>query len=204
MKYQKDPMAVLVLTQAMRRAHQLKGAEEMLFCDTTSGCDGASLNITFLMRPTAVGAAPLGVCFTDTMTEEAYAAAFGLLKEEMGEEAFFGKKYPLVAMTDDSKPERDGFHRVWEETTLLLCLFHVPQAVWRWLYDGKHGIDNGDRQSLMHDFLLVMRARSPAEAAELYQRCSQNPLAAKYENWLAYLANYWDRKTLWCMAFRYA
>lgn len=154
------------------------------------------------MTPCPVGAVPLAVFFTNTTTTEAYAAAFGLLKKEMGEEAFCGQKYPSVGMTDDSQPERDGFLSVWDETTLLLCLFHVPQAVWRWLYNAKNGIDHRDRQSLMHDFLLLMRARSKREAIELYQKCFQNPLAAKYGNWQNYLANYWERRTLWVMAFR--
>lgn len=155
-----------------------------------------------MMTPSPIGAIPLAVFLTNTMTKEAYAASFGLLKKEMGEEAFFGQKYPSVGMTDDSKAERDGFQEVWPETKLLLCLFHVPQAVWRWIYNANHGIDHRDRQSLMHDFQLLIRAKSESEAFELYEKCHRNPVAKKYSNWLAYLGDYWKRRALWCMAYR--
>lgn len=104
------------------------------------------------MTTSAVGAIPLGIFVTDSMTRESYAKAFKLLKDEMGDEAFGGQKYPSVGITDDSQSEREAFADVWPETLLLLCLFHVPQSIWRWLYNAKNNISHGDRQSLMHDF----------------------------------------------------
>ena len=44
-------------------------------------------------------------------------------------------------MTDDCQAERNALSAVWPEARLLLCTFHVLQAVWRWLHNGKHGID---------------------------------------------------------------
>lgn len=154
------------------------------------------------MTSSPVGAIPLGVFFTDSMSRESNVAAFKLFKEQMGDEAFGGQRYPSVAMTDDSTPEREAFHEVWPETRLLLCLFHVPQAIWRWLYNAKNNINHGDRQNLMHDFLLVMRSKSEEEATRFYEYSSQNAVAQNYNNWLVYLQKYWERRTLWCVAYR--
>ena len=33
------------------------------------------------------------------------------------------------------------------EATLLLCSFHVLQAVWRWLWNKEHGIHLADRKT---------------------------------------------------------
>ena len=32
---------------------------------------------------------------------------------------------------------------------MLLCLFHDLQTMWRWLWDGKHGIAKDHRPTLM-------------------------------------------------------
>ena len=36
-------------------------------------------------------------------------------------------------MTDDCRAERSALKNVWPESTLLLCQFHILQALWRWL-----------------------------------------------------------------------
>lgn len=43
----------------------------------------------------------------------------------------------MITMTDDSAAERDAIAEVWAQTLLFLCQFHVNQAVWRWLMQGK-------------------------------------------------------------------
>lgn len=103
-------------------------------------------------------------------------------------------------MTDDSRPERDALHDVWTLATLLLCLFHISQAVWRWLLDGKHEIKKDHRQSLMHDFLILCRSKSELEANDLYIECRRN--AKQYPNYLEYLKGLWERRNEWCLCYR--
>ena len=47
-------------------------------------------------------------------------------------------------MTDDSEAERNAFHAVWPESELLLCRFHLSQAVWRWLVKRNHNVEKED------------------------------------------------------------
>jgi len=48
-----------------------------------------------------------------------------------------GSRTFCVTMTDDSAAEREAVLKTWPETQLLLCQFHVNQAVWRWLQQGR-------------------------------------------------------------------
>lgn len=58
-------------------------------------------------------------------------------------------------MTDDSKTEKAALKNVWPDTPQYLCHFHVGQAEWRWLVDGKNGIGQNDRQEMMMNFQQV-------------------------------------------------
>ena len=71
---------------------------------------------------------------TDRISESAYNAAFQLLKDILPTSSFGGSDCPAIFVTDDSDAERNALSSVWPEAVLRLCLFHVPQAVWRWLW----------------------------------------------------------------------
>ena len=63
------------------------------------------------------------------------------------EYAFYNKATngPKVIMTDNCDELKDALHAVWPNSRLLLCIFHLMQQVWRWLFDKKHGISQQDR-----------------------------------------------------------
>lgn len=201
--FQKHPLAVLVLTPIMKRAHSLVSAGEIVFSDSTSCCDRGGHILTFFMTPSPVGATPLAVFITDSTTEESYAAAFNLLDEALGDSAFCGRSCgPEIFITDDSNAERSALDSVWRGAILLLCIFHVAQSVWRWLWEAKHEIEKNDRQPLMKDFLALMRCTSRAEAPIQYEKCRCSEVAIRYPRYLAYLEKYWARRLDWCLAFR--
>lgn len=62
--------------------------------------------------------------------------------------AFFDNgpvKGPMVIMTDNCDELKDALHAVWPSSKLFLCVFHLMQQVWRWLFDRKNGILQADR-----------------------------------------------------------
>jgi len=68
--------------------------------------------------------------------------------------AFVGRSYASVLMTYNSAAEKGALREVWPRSRQLLCLFHVPQAVWRWVWSS-HKVKATDRQRLMTLFLKV-------------------------------------------------
>jgi len=49
--------------------------------------------------------------------------------------AFDGKGFPTIFLTDNSDAEI-ALNAVWPNSKSLLCIFHILQDLWRWLWDG--------------------------------------------------------------------
>jgi len=139
---------------------------------------------------------------TNGQSEAHYAAAFGLLKLSMGPAIFGTGDSPLVFMTDDSNAETNALSSQWPQSKLLLCVFHVMQAVWRWFLETKNGVDKLDRQNKINEFRSLVNASSQQEACLLYNEAITSSTGKKYSKWIAYLESYWIRKEKWCKAWR--
>lgn len=153
---EESPLCICIVTPLMKRAHGMSFSKDIVFVDSSSSCDQSSSCVTFFFGSSKVGGIPLAVIIHKYLTKESYVQAFLLLQKCLGNIAFYGQKYPLVFMTDDSCAERQALQQVFPKSTLLLCAFHVCQALWRWLWDTKHKINQFERQSLMTKFRDVL------------------------------------------------
>ena len=120
----------------MYRSHDLPYAKD-LFTDSTASCDAENHVITFMLTVTVGGAVPLAVIISKSQTQLDYVHGFKSVLETLGDQAFGGLKEPKIVMTDDSLAERQALKEVFPSAKLLLCSFHVGQAVWRWLWEKK-------------------------------------------------------------------
>lgn len=69
--------------------------------------------------------------------------AFRLVKK------LFKDSAPAVFVTDDSEAEQEALRKVFPLSKRLLCVFHILQALWRWLTDRDHHISQEHWQPLM-------------------------------------------------------
>ena len=199
---QEEPFAVCILTGIMRRAHSTQFARDVCFVDSTASCDATNTAITFMLAPTVAGAVPLAVVMTDSTSYSSYAAGFSLLKTILPADAFAEQQFPSVFVTDDCDAERSALHACWPQAALKLCLFHVAQAVWRWLWAEAHHIAKDDRKQLMMEFRKIMYCCDKDEAENAYAEAISSETAVDYENFQQYLSGLWARKELWCLAWR--
>lgn len=197
-----DPFVVAIVTPIMSRAHSTAFARDICFVDSTASCDADNHVITFMLTPTSAGAVPLAVVITDSTSESAYTAAFQLLKQILPSSSFGDSGYPATFMTDDSDAERNALRSVWPDAVLRLCLFHVPQSVWRWLWSVSHGVSKEDRQILMAEFRRIIYCTTELEAENAFEEALNSDTAIEYENYQKYLKAWWERKELWCLAWR--
>lgn len=116
--------------------------------------DEHNLKVFIICTHSVVGALPLGIIVTSDETTDTLAKAFSMYQSCLPSYAFYGNgnNGPAVFMTDNCPELRDALRSVWPSTTLLLCLFHILQQVWRWVCDKKNKINIDDRQSLMNSF----------------------------------------------------
>lgn len=196
------PFAVAIVTPIMQRAQSLLSASDICFVDSTGSCDAENHVITFMLISSHCGAVPVGVIITNGTSEDDYISGFSLMKETMGHSSFNGQQFPHVFMTDDSSAERNAIRRVWPESELKLCLFHVAQALWRWIWDSKHSILLDDRKQLMIEFRRVMYAVTEESAGEQMESAMHSDTAVQYQQYQEHLQTLWERRELWCLAWR--
>jgi len=130
---QEEPFALSVVTPLMQRCLKSFAAHSAMsfFIDTSASCDQVNTALTLVLVATKAGAVPVGVSLHASQSEASYQTVFQQLRElwsAISNSTFIGN-----FMTDDGKALKNPLSVVWPEVRQLLCLFHVPQAVWRWL-----------------------------------------------------------------------
>jgi len=100
------------------------------------------------MIDSVVGGLPVGVLITTSESEAVVTAALEEYKKLISSDAFggIGECGPAVFMTDNAAALRNSLGTTFPQSTSLLCIFHVLQAAWQWLWDAKHSIKMEDRQ----------------------------------------------------------
>jgi len=198
-----NPFIVTVVTPIMKRANQEKSSGEIIFIDSSGSCDQSGSCVTFVFGSTKAGGIPLGCIIHQLQTQENYTLGFAQLKSVLGPTAFGGRGEPLVIMTDDSSAERNALKSVFPHSNLLLCIFHVLQAMWRWLWDSKHEIANQDRKHLMKLFRSVAYADNEENLVEMVDiLIKTDQTSEKYPRFKHHCASLLKRKKEWCIAYR--
>lgn len=73
----------------------------------------------------------------------------------------------MLFMVDDSKAEQNSIQAVFPKSVILLCTFHIQQAVWRWIWKAKNGIPMPDRNSCINVFRQLLYSESEAQYLEV-------------------------------------
>ena len=117
----------------------LPQAGDIVYVDATSNLDRQDSRLIKCMTCSPAGGLPLGFIITNSESEKTLKLSFEKLKKVLPKDAFFkrGKdKGPVSFMTD----EINALKATWPEAKLLICVWHVLNAVCRWLWDGNHKI----------------------------------------------------------------
>ncbi|XP_049945324.1 uncharacterized protein LOC126427142 [Schistocerca serialis cubense] len=145
---------ICIYSPLMKKVHMCEEmAPEMVFIDSTGSLDHNGSRVFVLLTPSACGGLLLGIIVTSSESCEVLQIGFQLLKEIVGKDTFGGNiDGPHVFLTDDCKSEQNAIIRSFPRSTIVLCIFHVMQAVWRWLIKTKHGIPQDKQMQYFKDF----------------------------------------------------
>ena len=132
-----------------RRVHEnLPRAGDIILVDATSNLDRQGTKLVHIVCPSAAGGMPLGNIIVSREDEITLKAGFDLYKSLLPTGTFFGRGPnvgPKISMTDGCQAEQNALSSTWESMKLLLCVFHLLQALWRWEWNSDHNIDKCDR-----------------------------------------------------------
>lgn len=194
------PLLIVVITPIMKRIFLEDFNNEIVFIDSSGSCDQTSTCVTFIFTANKIGAMPLACVLHTEQTEANYTLAFSAVKEalESNNKIF----EPKIVMTDDSFAERNALKAVFPTSRLLLCIFHICQAFWRWLWQREHKVEKNDRKIIMQSFRDILFSMTPEEAEENATVFFSNEkvINNKYVN--EYTTKLWMRKSEWCLAYR--
>ena len=164
-------LVVAICTPLMKRVHsEVKHSGELVFMDASSNMDRYRCSVFLLLTHNCVGGLPLGVLITTAETEAVIKSALQLYTSILPAKSFGGRglQGPRVFMTDDCQAEQNALHQVFPSSTLLLCVFHVLQATWRWLWDGKNQVPKPDRPHHLDQMKRLVYADTREMLEELY------------------------------------
>jgi hypothetical protein len=178
-------LIIAFVTPLMLRVHtKLKHSGEMVFIDASGTMDHHNCRVFLLLTHSSAGGLPLGCFITTSESREVIELALNLYNDLLDDACYFGrgKSGPCVIMTDDSAAERLALAAVYPNSTILLCIFHILQALWRFLWDAKNGVKKEDRPAIFSQMKAMVYAESEAQLEELYAAAVGNHLVARYKN----------------------
>ena len=149
---------------------------------------------------------PLGNIIVSREDEVTLKAGFELYKSLLPTGAFFGRGPnvgPKIAMTADSQAEQTALSSTWELIKLLLCVFHLLQALWRWEWNSDHKIEKCDRPTLFRLFKALLYAKNEDEYQEAEKKLFEDETTAKYPQFVQHVKkNILRRKEEWAISER--
>ncbi|XP_067951719.1 uncharacterized protein [Watersipora subatra] len=195
-------MVVSLMTPLMERSHNLRESAEIVFLDASGGMDGHQTRLFLLLTHCHGGGVPLGAFLTTSESEDAITMGLDQIKQLADSSGFYNRGLvgPTLFMVDDSKAEHAAINTVFPESRVLLCTFHIQQAVWRWLWNSHNRIHLRDRNTCMELFRRLLYSDSESEYMEIYE--SDHSCLAKYPNYANYLGVLHGRRSLWALCFR--
>ena len=202
-----DNTIVAVCDNLSRRVHEiLPQAGDIVYVDATSNLDRQDSKLIKLMTCSPAGGLPLGFVITHSESQKSLEKAFEMLKTVLPENAFHKRgieKGPEIFMTDDAEAEINALRKVWPNSKLLLCVWHVLNAVWRWLWEAKHQVQKDDRKHLLKIFRSLLYAKNEAEFDLKKAELLSDTKCLKYLMFIKHLDEaYFGRKHAWAISVR--
>ena len=200
------PLIISVVTPLMKRVHkEVPQCGELVFVDATSNTDEHNLKVFLLCTHNVSGALPCGLVITSDEKESTVKQAFQMLSDCLPEYAFNGRgptTGPEVILTDNCLEERNALKSVWPTATLLLCIFHVLQQVWRWIVEKDHLVNQHDRPEVFSLFKKALYATTEESFDDCYEDLLSDDVCSKYPNLLQYYRNLYVIKKDFALCFR--
>ena len=145
---------------------ETKISAKVVCIDSSGGMDRSSARLFNLVIPGPVGGLSIGmfICFSETAPT--IEKGLRLLKQIWTKNQAVDANFcPTVFMSDDSSAQIGAIQNVFKESTVLLCIFHVLNAFWKWLQSNvKSGKESNLRQNLWYKLRQLIYATENSDS----------------------------------------
>ena len=200
-----DGVIVALCTPLMKRVHSLiKNSGEMMFMDAGGCMDRLNYRVFLLLTHSPAGGLPIGVLITPNEQCQTISRALLLYQSMLDDSAFFGRgaQGPVVIMTDDCASLRQALSGSYPGAKLLLCIFHMLQAHWRYLWAADSKVLKNYRQHLFHILKGMVYAESEGELEKQFEAAMTDPTTCNHPRVKGHLADLYDRRSEWALCCR--
>ncbi|KAK3931457.1 PKS-NRPS hybrid synthetase [Frankliniella fusca] len=200
-----DETIIALCSPLMKRVHYfLKASGEIAFLDAGGGLDRQNNRVFPLLAPSVAGALPLGLVIVSSESEVTITAGLKLLMSLVPPEGFYGRgiKGPAIFMTDDCTAERNALMNIFPDAILLLCLFHILQAFWRYVTDSKHKVNTKDQMYVFELFKEWCYIECEEKFIEFHSDLQQNSQICQYSIVMKHIDDLFDRREEWALCYR--
>ncbi|KAL5238076.1 hypothetical protein ACI65C_005486 [Semiaphis heraclei] len=177
--------AIAISTPLMQRVSCgldcLEECGEMLFIDTSGNIDRYGCNVFVIYTNSCAGGLPIGTIILTSESSSVIIEGLQLWKNLFPKDALSkrGEIGPKIFMSDDSAAERHALHDVFPQSTLLLCIFHVLQATWGYLWNSSHGVPLCHRQVLYSKVKEMLYSKSKDQLESTFNNILHEPCSDK-------------------------
>lgn len=121
-----------------------------------------------------------------------------------GDHAFYNnaESGPKVVITDNCAAEKNALELCFPKIRLLLCIFHVLQAIWRYLWKSEHGVEKNHRNTIFQAFKRALYAEKETDFNLYFTQMMENEILKKYPKVRDYFKEYNVCKKDWALCFR--
>ena len=176
-----------------------------MFVDASGGMDRYDCRVFRLLTHSTAGGLPLGCVITTSESREAITLGLSLYNTITPPNAFFvrGSKGSEVFLRDDSESERQSLHDGYPNAVLVLCIFHLLQAAWQFIWEGRNIVKKDDRPHLL-SLLKTLVYASSSDELEKYGILCNDKAVQKYPKYLeyCYCKKQYGRRELWAVCYR--
>jgi len=199
-------LIVSVCTPLMKRVHKLlRSSGEIMFVDSSGTMDVLNMRVFVFLTASVAGALPLGLLLVSSESEEVLKHGLSVWKSLLPPEAFYGRGPqigPKIAMTDDCASERNALKMSFPAVILLLCIFHVLQAFWRYLWKKEHNVPAGDRTEIFFLFKDLVYAPNLSTFEERVEEIKKNPKMISNPTAQKHILDFIQRSPEWALCHR--
>ncbi|KAL5236478.1 hypothetical protein ACI65C_003888 [Semiaphis heraclei] len=196
---------IAILSPLMRRISEgFDESGEVLFIDSSGNVDRYGCKVFFIYTNSCAGGMLVGSLIVTSEATSIIVKGLELWKKILSPESLGkrGQIGPRIFMTDDSLAERNALREVFPQTTLLLCIFHVLQAAWRYLWDSNHGISLKHRPVLFSGIKNMIYSKDTDELNNSFNLINQNPITNDYPRFKVYVEGLFQRRQEWAICLR--
>ncbi|KAF0691580.1 SWIM-type domain-containing protein, partial [Aphis craccivora] len=197
--------AIAILTPLMKRISVgFDECGQILFIDASANVDRYGCKVFMIYTNSCAGGLPVGTIILTSESTSVISVGLELWKSLFPLDALGGRGLvgPKNFMSDDSTAERNALHEAFPQSELLLCIFHILQAAWRYLWDYNHDVPLDYRQTLYLEIKNMVYSKDKDELETTYNNALQKPVVKQFPKFVKYLQNLYQRRQEWAICFR--